>query len=116
LQFYDRHNGKAIFGEPISNVEYVNDHLVQYFEHVRLEWRNEMPANEKVVLTEIGRLSFDLKYDDPTLLKGVSIPNVPITPNVKAFVANPLIATGQQQVTFWSAINLSNPFKALMYR
>lgn len=97
LQFYDRYNGDEIFGEPVSNVEYVNSRLVQYFEHIRLEWRNEMPVNEKVVLTEIGRMGFDLMYDNPNLLRRVFIPNVPVTPNVKAFVARPLLAAGEEQ-------------------
>jgi hypothetical protein len=97
LQFYDRHNGEKIFGEPVSDVEFVNNRLVQYFEHVRLEWRNEMPVNQKVVLTEIGRIGFDLWQDNPKLLDRVFIPNVPIAPVVKAFVAHPLLAAGGQQ-------------------
>jgi hypothetical protein len=97
LQFYDRYNGKVYFGEPVSNVEYVNNRLVQYFEHVRFEWRNEMPPNEKVVITEIGQMGFNLSYDNPDLLKGVDIPNSPIVPNVKAFVGSPILASGEVQ-------------------
>jgi hypothetical protein len=97
LQLYDRYNGERFFGLPVSNVEFVNNRLVQYFEHVRMEWRNEMPVNQKVVLTQIGRIGFDLGLDNPKLLNRVFIPNVPITPAVKAFSARPLIAAGEQQ-------------------
>jgi hypothetical protein len=100
LQFYDHYDGERIFGQPVSNVEYVNNRLVQYFEHVRMEWRNEMPVNQKVVLTEIGRIGFDLGQDNPRLLERVFIPNVPVAPVVKAFVARPLLASGEQQQIF----------------
>jgi len=48
-------------GQPVSNLEYSNDRLVQYFENVRMEWRSEMPINQRVVLSEIGRIDFDLR-------------------------------------------------------
>ncbi len=97
LQFYDRYNGKDLFGEPVSDAEYVNNRLVQYFEHVRMEWRNEMPMNQKVVLTEIGRIGFELWYQVQDELDMVFIPNDPITPVVRAFAAYPLLAPGGYQ-------------------
>lgn len=100
LQLYDRYNGEVLFGQPISDVEYVNNRLVQYFEHVRLEWRNEMPVNQKVVITEIGRIDFDRRIGNPMLLEPVFIPNVPAIPTVKAFVEHPLLANGNQQQLF----------------
>jgi hypothetical protein len=100
LQLYDRYNGAELFGEPVSDVEFVNNRLVQYFERVRMEWRNEMPINQKVVLTEIGRIDFDRRIGNPLLLEPVFIPNVPTVPSVKAFVSHPLLASGNQQVLF----------------
>jgi hypothetical protein len=100
LQLYDHYNGEKLFGQPISDVEFVNNRLVQYFERVRMEWRNEMPENHKVVITEIGRIDFDRRIGDARLLKPVFIPNIPPVPTVKAFVEHPLLANGNQQQVF----------------
>jgi hypothetical protein len=100
LQLYERYHGQELFGEPVSDVELVNDRLVQYFERVRMEWRNEMPVNQKVVLTEIGRINFDNRVGNPELLKPVNAPNLPVTPALSSFVARPLLAANNQQVVF----------------
>lgn len=101
LQFYDSFNGPKFFGMPISNTEYIDGRLVQYFERARMEWRNEMPTGQKVVLTELGQIDFDHRIANPSLLRAEPSDNVKlIEPKVYAFIAHPLIANGQKQQVF----------------
>jgi len=100
LQLYDRYNGQEYFGEPVSDVEYVNNRLVQYFERVRMEWRNELPVNQKVVLTEIGRIDYDRRIGDSVPDKRVYFPKEPVVPTVRAFVDHPLLPVGHDQVVY----------------
>lgn len=101
LQFYDRFDGPKYFGVPLTNTEYIDGRLVQYFERARMEWRNEMPTGQKVVLTELGQIDFDRRVADPTLRKAEAAENIKlIEPEVYAFTAHPLLASGQQQTIF----------------
>ncbi len=102
LQFYERYNGLALFGQPVSDVEYANDRLVQYFENVRMEWRHEMPVGQKVVITEIGRIDFDHRFGNPDLIapNPFGITGFQRDLKVKAFVARPLVTSGEQQTIY----------------
>ncbi len=102
LQFYDRYNGATLFGQPVSNVEYANDRLVQYFENVRMEWRHEMPVGQKVVITEIGRIDFDRRIGDKRLIdpNPTGITGFQRDLKVKAFMARPLVTTGDRQTIY----------------
>lgn len=101
LQFYDNFNGAKYFGQPLSNTEFMDGRLVQYFERVRMEWRNEMPTGQKVVLTELGQIDFDHRVADPTLRRAEASDNIKlIEPQVYAFTARPLLASGQEQQIF----------------
>ena len=102
LQFYDRHNGPVFFGQPISEVETVDGRLVQYFEHTRMEWRPERPAGQRVVLTEVGRIDFDITIGDRNLQSTYTdIPQGALTEmKVYAFAAKPLMATGGEQKVY----------------
>jgi len=98
LQLYDRYNGAVLFGQPVSNLEYANDHLVQYFENVRMEWRTEMPENQKVVLTEIGRIDFDHRIGDDNKQRPNRITQYQRELRIQAFVAYPLVGPNDRQV------------------
>jgi len=100
LQLYDRYHGEKYFGEPVSDVEYVNNRLVQYFEKVRMEWRNELPLNQKVVITEIGLIDYNRRIGDSIHDKPVYFPKDPVKPYVRAFVDQPLLAVGEDQVIY----------------
>lgn len=100
LQMYDRYDGAKYFGEPISNVEYVNNRLVQYFENVRMEWRNELPLNQKVVLTEIGRIDMERRVGDLGSHQRLIYPDYPTPPVVMAFVNRPLLAPNEDQIVY----------------
>lgn len=102
LQFYDRYEGAKYFGQPISEVETVDGRLVQYFEYARMEWRPERPSGQRVVLTEVGRIDFDISIGDPNLQSTYTdIPQGTLTEmKVYAFTARPLMPSGEQQKVY----------------
>jgi hypothetical protein len=104
LQFYDAHNGPAFFGEPISEAEIRDERIVQYFEHVRMEWRAEKPAGQRVTLTDLGRMYFDQHVGDQNRLLPVA-PSNKIIANLThlqthAFVTRVLAPSDSDQTVF----------------
>jgi hypothetical protein len=65
LAFFDRHGGVAQFGYPISNFEIQDQRIVQYFQRARLEWHPELPAGDRVQVSDLGRQYFILMEEDP---------------------------------------------------
>lgn len=102
LQFYDGNNGAVYFGEPVSQPEIIDGRLVQYFERARMEWRPEMPNGQRVALTDLGRLDFDLTigndaYTEPL----IGIPEAQLVDiRAHAFAEHPLIGSGERQTVF----------------
>ena len=68
LEFFDLYGGSAQFGYPISGFEYHENKLVQYFEKARLEWQPWKVEGQRVVVTDLGRITFDKLREDPALL------------------------------------------------
>jgi hypothetical protein len=102
LQFYDANQGSVYFGDPISDVEILDNRLVQYFKNARMEWRPENEPGQRVALTDIGRLNFDIAFGDATLTKPSVSSNIigrPTRIQVYAFPDKTLItATARQKV------------------
>lgn len=103
LDFYKTNNGTTQFGNPISPFEFHENLIVQYFEKARFEWRADRPEDQRVVLTDLGRLYFDQLDEDPAQLKPVkpldATINAILSIKVRAFVLKPLTrSTGQQTV------------------
>jgi hypothetical protein len=103
LDFYKANGGTAQFGNPISPFEFHENLIVQYFEKARFEWRADRPEDQRVVLTDLGRLYFDQLGEDPAQLKPVRPLDATINPvlsiRLRAFVLKPLTRpTGQQTV------------------
>jgi len=103
LDFYKAYGGAAQFGNPISPFEFHENLIVQYFEKARFEWRADRPEDQRVVLTDLGRLYFDQLGEDPAQLKSVqpldATINSILSIKVRAFVLKPLTrSTGQQTV------------------
>lgn len=71
LEFFDKNGGEAIFGKPKSPFVLYSGRIVQYFERARFEWYPEYPDGQRVVLSELGRIYFDLAGEDPNLLQPV---------------------------------------------
>ncbi|MDP3449040.1 MAG: hypothetical protein Q8R87_00550 [Anaerolineaceae bacterium] len=103
LQFYDSYNGSTWFGLPISEVEVVDGHYVQYFENIRMEWWPDKPNGERVVISDLGRIYFDKEVRNPELLKSsqtASIASTLINPVVNVFALNSLVGAGEPQTIF----------------
>jgi hypothetical protein len=68
LDFYDRHGGQKQFGLPISNAELHDGRMVQYFQNARFEYYPELPASQRIVLTQLGSQYFNQHGEDQSLL------------------------------------------------
>ncbi len=110
LSYFREHGGLDIFGYPISEFYIKNkDRIVQDFQRARMEWHPEKPATQKVQLTQLGLLDFDvLKLDrgllTPRLPGGAGIPaNTPITVtqiNARASVLSPITGRAGSQTVY----------------
>jgi hypothetical protein len=103
LDFYEANGGVAQFGNPISPFEFHENLIIQYFEKARFEWRADRPEGQRVVLTDLGRLYFELLGEDHAYLKPINPLDATINPilsiKVRAFVAKSVTrASGQQTV------------------
>ena len=103
LDFYKANGGPTQFGNPISPFESSDNLIVQYFEGARFEWRADRPPEQRVVLSDLGRIYFDQLKEDPAQLKAIEQPNATIYPvlslKVRAFVSKAVtLSRGQQTV------------------
>jgi hypothetical protein len=103
LDFYRANGGLDRFGKPISPIEFHDNVLVQYFEQGRFEWRAD-GFNGRVVLTDLGRIYFDILGEDPAQLRALEPADATINPvlaiKVKAFVARPVTGSDGDQTVF----------------
>jgi hypothetical protein len=103
LQFFDAHNGSTFFGNPISELEFQEGRYVQYFERSRMEWHPELQAGHRVVLTDLGRIYFDARVGDLSILEPANSLNnifVPSKIHANAFAAQSLIPAGSAQTIY----------------
>lgn len=105
LQFYDTYQGEKYFGDPIGPLESRDGRLVQYFENARMEWWPEFATGERVVLTDLGRIYFDLirpnieNYSPIPLDRG-NIAEQPTKVQANAFVEHALAQIGATQTVY----------------
>jgi hypothetical protein len=103
LDFFTYYGGVAQFGYPISEIEVLNGRMVQYFQRARFDWRPEMPAGERVVLADLGRLYFELR-NEPISVAQPSLEN--LSPSTilelhsQAFSAAPVTLHEGEQVLY----------------
>jgi len=103
LDFYETHSGAAQFGDPISPFEFHENLIVQYFERARFEWRADRPEDQRVVITDLGRIYFDQLAEDQVHLKPIrpldaTINNI-LSIQARAFVSKAItLSSGQQTV------------------
>lgn len=104
LEFFDKYGGVAQFGYPISGFEYHENKLVQYFEKTRLEWQPWRAEDQRVVISDLGRVYFDKLGEDPALLAPVSpmnnAPRVITDLRVRAFVWKAVTLATDNQLFF----------------
>lgn len=104
LRFFDEHGGIEQFGLPISEVEFHQNRLVQYFERARLEWHPEnAAAGQAVKLSDLGMLYFYEIGEDTTLLRSLLpsgvLRNI-IRLHVRAFTTRAVVSEGIPQSIF----------------
>jgi len=89
-EFFDQYGGLTQFGYPISDFEYHENKIVQYFQNARLEWQPWKLEGQRVVVSDLGRIYFDQLSEDPALLAPVdpinNAPKVTTSLQVQAFV------------------------------
>lgn len=104
LDFYKANGGASQFGNPISPFEFHENLIVQYFERARFEWRADRPEDQRVVLTDLGRLYFDHLSEDAAQLRPIEPLDATINPvlsiKVRAFVLKPLTRRSGQQTVY----------------
>jgi hypothetical protein len=103
LDFFDAYGGIAQFGYPISEIEIHDGRLVQYFQRARFEWHPELPSGERVKLTDLGDLYFDLyenaEYRNPEEIDS-NAPSTVLDLKVYAFIENAVVRPGLMQDIF----------------
>jgi len=104
LEFYKANGGPTQFGNPISPFELSDGLIVQYFEAARFEWHADRPSNERVAISELGRIYFDQLKEDPAQIKSIEPPSPTINPvlslKVRAFVLKAVTLRSGQQTVF----------------
>lgn len=58
LDFFLENGGEGLLGAPVTDVLLADGLLVQYFEKVRLEWHPELPAGERIQVSQLGVWDF----------------------------------------------------------
>ncbi len=68
LDFFEKYGSVEQFGYPISNFELHDKRIVQYFQRARFEWHPELTSGQRVVLSALGRVYFDIIGENPERL------------------------------------------------
>jgi hypothetical protein len=103
LDFFDEHGGTAQFGEPISNMEYHSNQIVQYFQLARLEWHREKPPMQRIEISNLGLQYFNKVREDPRRrMPNQGRKNVQsiIEIQARAFSKSGVIASGDDQAIY----------------
>jgi phage baseplate assembly protein gpV len=104
LDFYKAYGGPNQFGNPISPFESADGLIVQYFEGARFEWRADRGAEKWVVISDLGRLYFDLQKEDPAYLRPAPPPDASIKQilslKARAFVLKAVTLKNGSQTLF----------------
>jgi len=77
LLFYEQHNGEKYFGKPISKIFRLSDTgpSMQYFENALMVYHPDAATGEKIAVSDLGRMHFDMLRHDPALLDLLAQPN-----------------------------------------
>ncbi len=102
LSFYETYHGEQLLGLPLSPQVDEGGVRVQYFQNGRLEWRPELPLNQRVQLSVLGRNHFDAEMvftyrrevARPISSAGIS------AVEVKAAVRYPVLYAGDAQMLY----------------
>lgn len=81
LDYFRANGGLDVFGYPITEFKIENERIVQVFQRARMQWHPELAPGQKVQLTMLGSLAFDLhkldsKLKQPAVIRSVTRLNV----------------------------------------
>ena len=103
LEFFEQNGGVERFGYPISPFEFRNNQIVQYFENARFEWRPGLAEDQRIGLTDLGRIYFDQLGEDPAFLRPSqqnARPNLVLKLQVRAFPDKAVTTSNDQQTIY----------------
>lgn len=101
LTFFDRYGGVAQFGYPISEIEWHDGSMVQYFQRARFEWHAGSSNGQRVTLTNLGKQYFLLKEPSSYLLPSQDDYAAKVLSlQAHAFVTRSVIAPNGTQVLY----------------
>jgi hypothetical protein len=100
LDFFRANGGIAQFGYPISDLEFQQGRLVQYFQRACFEWHPELAPGERVVLADLGQRYFDLLHEDPQRLRSNPIIHTILSLQARAFPELAVIAPQGKQTIY----------------
>jgi hypothetical protein len=109
--FYTEQGGEAIFGKPVSGLEYMHGRLVQSFEHGKLVWKPENPINAQVTIAPLGLQYFYFTEEDNTKLAPIRNfeYNLQISDiHAKMFCRTPILGNGSSQTIYIIAKDQNN--------
>jgi hypothetical protein len=97
LDFYEKYDGEIYIGDPITNMMWSNDRIVQFFEKACMEWVQNNPTGETIVLRDLGTLSLQ---EESSRIMYPGAPSLDNGVKVKAFVAEAVVADHAQQTLY----------------
>ncbi len=104
LDFFKKYGGVAHFGYPISNFEDRSGLMVQFFQKSSLEWHPELPPGRQVTVSNLGRLYFDVRGENPDLTQPIRpdnfAPHTILRLHARAFTQHSVTALKGQQTIF----------------
>jgi len=109
--FYSEQGGETLFGQPVSSLEYLNGRLVQFFEHGKLVWKPENPANSQITIAPLGLQYFYFNDEDEAKLSPIRNfeYNMGISDiHAKIFSRTPILASGSSQTVYIIAKDQNN--------
>lgn len=74
LDAFKKYGGKEVLGEPISNPQYYQGYLTQFFQNIKLVYHPELPPREHIQADSLGRAYFALLSESPALLTALDHP------------------------------------------
>ena len=113
MQFYDENNGTVYFGQPVTEAQYREGAVVQYFEYARFEWRPNLPADLQVGLTDLGRQAMRVYEGTDAPFSSSLINNQQNKIQVRAFISQALVASSTPNTLYVVVSDPGQNYKAV---